>query len=89
MILNHPKWQRQYLENIRTIAEMLKWENLGPMVQAHRELIEAEVALDTRKLFTTEDFRAQHDESDPSGLKVFAEKRSQFLLTHPKILALD
>ena len=43
-LLSNPKWQREYLENIRTIAEQLKWENLGPIVTQHRELIEAEVA---------------------------------------------
>ena len=83
-LLSNPKWQREYLENIRTIAEQLKWENLSPIVTQHRELIEDEVALDTRKLFSTEEFATTHK----STLRDFCEQRSEFLLNHEKVKAL-
>ncbi len=89
VLLNNPKWQRQYLMNLKTIAEMLAWKNLGPSVNQYRGLIEDEVARDTRKLFTTSDFKkatvdAKPDE-DSTGIRAFAEKRSEFLLNYPKI----
>ena len=39
-LLNNPKWQVQYLQHVRTIAELLSWDNLGPRVAQMRELIE-------------------------------------------------
>lgn len=89
VLLNHPEWQRQYLENIRTLAEMMKWENIGPLVEQSRELIRDEVAIDTRKLFTTEQFLAKTSSDvpgeDSTSLRAFFKKRSEFLLNHPKI----
>lgn len=93
VLLNNPKWQRQYLENLRTIADLLRWDNLGPIVRQHRELIEAEVAKDTRKLFTTDEFREATADAKPTAnstsLRTFAEKRSAFLLNHEKIKSLE
>ena len=71
---------------------MMKWENVGPIVQQHRELIKDEVALDTRKLFTTEAFLAKTSGEEPgqdsTSLRAFLEQRSKFLLNHAKIKAL-
>ncbi len=89
VLLNNPKWQRQYLMNLKTIADMLAWENLGPSVNQYRALIEDEVARDTRKLFTTSDFKKATVDARPgkdsTGIRAFAEKRSEFLLNYPKI----
>ncbi len=90
-LLNIPEYQQQYLENLREIAEMLQWDNLGPQVVKLRELIEDEVELDTRKLSTTEAFRAATDNQagpESQGLKAFSDQRSKFLLNHEKIKSL-
>lgn len=84
VLLSHPEYRKQYLENLKTIAEMIAWENLEPIVDRHRDLIESEVAKDTRKLFTTSDFR-----ESKAGLKEFAQKRSAFLLKHEQIRDLE
>src|SRR5690606_11412226 len=56
-LLAVPSLRKRYLENVRKIAEEdLDWKNLGPIVADFRELIGAEVAVDTRKLATTEQF---------------------------------
>lgn len=91
-LLSNPKWQRQYLENLRTIANTLKWKNLAPQVQQVRSLLVKEVQLDTRKLFTTQEFGKATSNAKPAAdstsLRAFAEKRSAFLLKHKKIQAL-
>jgi hypothetical protein len=93
VLLKNPKWRQQYLENIQEIAELMKWNNLGPKVIEARNLIKKEVALDTRKLFTTEQFNLatlnRKPKDDSTSLRAFAEKRSEFLLNHEAIKALD
>ena len=47
----------RYLSDVSTLAERdLNWNQLGPVVARYRKLIEIEVAADTRKLSTTEEF---------------------------------
>ncbi len=56
-VLQVPALRTQYLQNIRKIAEeSLSWDSLGPIVASYRELIDAEVKSDTKKLSTYEDF---------------------------------
>lgn len=92
VLLNNAKWQREYLMNLKTIAEMLQWQNLGPNVSQYRKLIEDNVALDTRKLFTTADFKkatsAGRPAKDATSIRAFGEQRSAFLLKHEKIKSL-
>jgi len=92
VLLNNPKWQRQYLQNLKTIAEIMQWKQLGPKVEQYRDLIADEVQLDTRKLFSTADFRKAVDSSKPEkdspSLRAFLEQRSKFLLNHEKIKSL-
>lgn len=64
-LLAVPALRARYLEHVRTIADQLAWENLGPIVARQRALIEAQVAIDTRKLTTTAAFeRATADTPD-------------------------
>ncbi len=50
-LLAVPEFREQYLAHVRAIAEKwLDWNTLGPMVARYRELIEPEIAADTRKL---------------------------------------
>ena len=92
VLLKHPKFQRQYLQNLKTIAEMMQWEQIGPKIEKYRELIDAEVESDTRKLFVYSDFRKAVDtkkpEKDSTSLRAFVEQRSEFLLNHEKIKSL-
>lgn len=56
-VLKVPSLRKQYLENIRKIAdESLNWDSLGIVVESYRELIDNEVKADTKKLSTYEDF---------------------------------
>ena len=93
ILLNNPKWQRQYLEYVREVGELMKWENIGPIIQQHRALIQHEVAADTRKLFTTAEFESKTSSEvpgeDSTSLRSFLEQRSRFLLNHPKVVAIE
>lgn len=90
------EFRQQYLENIRDIAaDSMNWDNIGPTVSQFRELLLEDVEKDTRKLTTNEAFRAATstepiDPDDPgaTGLRVFFEKRSEYLLSHPEVKAL-
>ena len=92
VLLNHPEYQQQYLMYLREIAEMLKWDNIGPQVAMVRELLKEQVENDTRKLSSLEAFlqatNPDEPDEDSSSLRAFAEKRSAFLLNHEKIKAL-
>ena len=84
VLLSHPEWKKQYLRNVRTLATAMKWENIGPLVEQHRKLIEKEVKLDTRKLFTTDEFSkmTSSEDSSDTSLRAFLDKRSKFLLEY-------
>lgn len=56
-LLAVPALRERYLVNLRKLAEEdLNWKTLGPVVAGYRKLVEKEVAADTRKLSTTEEF---------------------------------
>lgn len=91
-LLAVPSLRARYLEHVRTLAEKsLDWQKLGPVVARYRALIEKEVEADTRKLTSYDAFRrATADVADAGGpggmsLRSFAERRRQYLLTHPEI----
>ena len=93
VLLNNPKFQAQYLRNLKEIALMMQWEEVGPRVKEIRELIEAEVLADTRKLTTNEAFKAAVSDEETTatsqGIKAFFEQRSKFLLEHEKIKSIE
>jgi hypothetical protein len=78
-VLAVPSLRAKYLAYVRQIAEKsLDWAHLGPVVAGYRNLIGAEVARETHKLFSTEEFvRAT---SDTGTLRTFIDQRRQFLL---------
>ena len=92
VLLKHPKFQQQYLGNLRTIAEMLQWESIGPLVAQTRTLLEDEIKQDTRKLSSLEAFQAatspDEPEKDSKSLRSFVDQRAKFLLNHEKINSL-
>lgn len=93
-LLAVPKFRRKYLEYVRDIArDSLDWRVIGPKIQALRKLIAADVAKDTRKLYSTEDFETDvfgngEGELSAETIKGFIQQRRAFLLAHPEIRAL-
>ncbi len=81
-VLAVPALRAKYLGYVREIAEKsLDWNALQPIVKQYRDLIADDVARDTRKLFSTEDFlRTTADELAPGTLRSFFEGRRAFLL---------
>jgi hypothetical protein len=81
-VLAVPALRAKYLGYVREIAEKsLDWNTLGPVVKQYRDLIAADVARDTRKLFSTEDFLTTTADDPAYGtLRSFFEGRRAFLL---------
>ena len=81
-VLAVPALRAKYLGYVQEIAEKsLDWNVLGPVVKQYRELIAADVARDTRKLFTTDEFlRTTADDPAFGTLRSFFEGRRAFLL---------
>jgi hypothetical protein len=81
-VLAVPALRAKYLGYVREIAEKsLDWKVLGPVVKQYRDLIADDVARDTRKLFSTEEFlRTTTDEPEYGTLRSFFEGRRAFLL---------
>jgi hypothetical protein len=96
-----PGLRARYLDHVRTIArEWLDWDRLGPLVARYRAMIEPEVEADTRKLTSLAAFRkavaeTPEEPAAPGGrgsamsLRTFADRRRQYLLSHPEILKLS
>ncbi|TWU32195.1 CotH kinase family protein [Novipirellula artificiosorum] len=84
-LLGVPELQQRYLQYVQQIAsESVVWENLGPVVEDYRQLIEPLVKADTRKLTSYEAFQAATDPETPSSdhsmsLRRFADERPAFL----------
>jgi CotH protein len=88
-LLAVPELRTRYLEYVRKIAQdSLDWNELGPVVEGYRALIQDAVQRDTRKLSTSEAFqRATADEPAESSrnareisLRTFADQRRAYLL---------
>jgi hypothetical protein len=83
-VLAVPALRAKYLGYVREIAEKsLDWNAIGPVVKQYRDLIADDVARDTRKLFSTDEFlRTTADDPDPAfgTLRYFFEGRRAFLL---------
>ena len=95
-LLAAPELRTRYLLLIKDIAEnRLDWAKLAPIVERYRALIAADVAIDTHKHFSTEEFTTGvygvGDGSPPaaSTLKGFCEQRRAYLLNHPDIKKLE
>ncbi len=81
-ILAVPELRTKYLGYVREIADKsLEWNAIGPVIKQFRELIGDDVARETRKLFSTDDFlRTTADDATPGTLRSFFENRRAFLL---------
>ena len=91
-LLAVPALRTKYLAYVGDIAEKwLDWQRLGPLVEGYRALIADDVARDTRKLDTIENFQtgilgAEGAPAAGNTLKGFAELRRAFILAHPEIV---
>jgi hypothetical protein len=97
-LLAVPSLRKRYLENVRSIAEQgLDWNKLRPVVAQYRALIEKEVEIDTRKLYSLAEFKNALADSAPGkgapasrfSLRAFADQRRQYLLNYPAIRELS
>ena len=81
-VLAVPALRAKYLGYVQEIAEKsMDWNVLGPIVKQYRDLIADDVARDTRKLFTTDEFlRTTADDPANGTLRSFFEGRRTFLL---------
>lgn len=80
-LLSIPQYRQRYLAHVRTILNTyLTEDNLYPTIDAYQSLIEEEVGLDTKKLYTTQDFI----EGVPE-LKDFILERQSALLQDPEV----
>jgi len=95
-LLAVPSLKKKYLEHVRTLANEIDWSELGPVVAQYRELIEPELAADTRKLASLEEFHASLGEGGGGdegprrkpSLPDFLRQRREFLLNNAEIKAL-
>ena len=75
-----PALRGKYLGYMREIAEKdLDWNRMSPLAQRFQALIAAEVASDTRKLYSTQQFQNGLAGAEP-GLKTFMDRRRAYLL---------
>jgi hypothetical protein len=79
-LLAVPALREKYLGYIRDIAtKWMDWKNLGPVVDQYRNLIDADIKTDTKKLDSYESFVAETTGAGRS-FQAFAANRRQVLL---------
>ena len=90
-LLAVPALRQRYLRYVHDIAEKwLDWRVVQPMVRQWQALIEPDVTVDTRKIYSIEAFYADVGDSVAAGpasestLRGFIEKRRAYLLTGEK-----
>jgi hypothetical protein len=80
-LLAVPALRARYLEYVRDIADKwLDWKTLGPIAHKYHSFIAADVKVDTRKLYSFEEFQTGLE--GPGGLKSFADRRRAYLLAY-------
>jgi len=80
-LLAVPALRARYLAYVRDIAETwLDWKTLGPIAHKYHALIAPDVKIDTRKLYSFEEFQAGVEGA--SGIKGFVDRRRAYLLSY-------
>ena len=78
-LLSLPSNREKYLGYVKEIeTKWLDWKSLGPLVDQYKSLIDADVQLDTKKLYPYDAFQSGLTGTNNS-LKSFAADRSNFL----------
>jgi hypothetical protein len=79
-LLAVPAWRDKYLSYVTDIAtRWMDWKAVEPLVRQYQALIADDVRLDTRKLYSLDEFEAGVADG-PDSLKTFLERRRAFLL---------
>ena len=97
-VLSNPELRQRYVAHMRSVLHELDWANLGPVVAAHRQLIDAAVQADPKKLYSYNQFVNNFTSSvniggfppfggTILGLEQFANQRHALLANHVEVLA--
>jgi hypothetical protein len=79
-LLRVPSLREKYLGYVNDIAtKWLEWKTLGPIVERYKALIDADVRIDSKKLYSYDAFQSGLTGSSNS-LKAFAADRLKFLV---------
>ena len=91
-LLSVPAWRARYVAHMRTILnETFHWAAFDALVTRYQNLIQNDVAADTKKLYSTAYFSQAVtqdlvlDQQLVPGMKPFIEARSAYLAAHPDI----
>ena len=100
--LQFPSWRNRYIAHYRNIAEStMSWSVLGPFLTQYHTMIAADVAADTKKIYTTAQFNQNLTQNvtvpgggggpfgggsnTVAGLQPLIQSREAFLSTHPDL----
>lgn len=102
-VLSVPELRQRYLAHYRTVLADLNWETFGPLFEAQRDLIDAAVQADPKKLYSYEAFQQNFTTSvniggggggggGPGGgtvigIKQFIDGRESYLAARAELVA--
>lgn len=97
-ILSHPELRQRYMAHFRTLLRDTSWSYFGPILDAHRNLIDAAVQADPHKLYSHElfvnNFTVRVDMPYPglpggliTGLEQFVSGREAYLQSDQELMA--
>lgn len=97
-VLAVPELRQRYMAHYRTARSDLNWNYFGPIFLAHRDLIDAAVQADPKKLYSYTLFRQNFTSTvympypglaggNIIGLQQFVEQRASFLNTNAELAA--
>lgn len=97
-VLAAPELRQRYFAHMRTVLPLLDWAHLEPIFTAHRQLIDAAVQADPKKLYTYSAFQNNFTTTvniggsppfggNVLGLKQYVDQRRALLLATPELVA--
>lgn len=94
-LMRVPRWRERYMAHMRTMLEDFSWDDFEDQLLGYRDLIDAAVLADPKKLYTYAQFTSNFftntsvniagSNVPAPGLKRYVDERRAFLLTHPEI----
>lgn len=94
-LMRVPRWRERYMAHMRTMLEDFSWDDMEEQLLGYRDLIDAAVQADNKKLYTYSQFRTNFltdttvnvagSNLPAPGLRRFLDDRRAFLLAHPDI----
>ncbi len=90
-----PRWRERYFAHMRTMLEDFTWADFEDQLIGYRDLIDAAVQADPKKLYTYAQFQTNFisdttvniagNNLPAPGLKRYLDDRRAFLLAHPEV----